>query len=203
MGNIRVKDWNIGHGLADSKIYKNWCENAPITEGDFIAGIEWLQADPAIEARNTHTGQNPLTRELGCCNRRGLVKLRRERADKVQNITTDEVTTLPDGMTTFVGFYEVDTNNLWTGKVSISADDVLLDDGRKPLRELSHRRSMTGLSRKEVCDDLEIPYRTLQDWELGNRTPPPYVIKMLISYYKSKPSQQQKHYSDKKGAKGL
>ncbi|MBE5830588.1 MAG: transcriptional regulator, partial [Butyrivibrio sp.] len=38
-------------------------------------------------------------------------------------------------------------------------------DSREFLIEL---RNSTGMSRKEFCAYFEIPYRTLQDWELGN-----------------------------------
>ena len=43
-------------------------------------------------------------------------------------------------------------------------------------------REAAGLSRREFCEMLEIPYRTVQDWELGNRQCPPYV-ESLIKFY--------------------
>ncbi len=43
-------------------------------------------------------------------------------------------------------------------------------------------RKETGLNRKEFCEKYEIPYRTMTDWELGNRTAPEYVVR-LLSYY--------------------
>ncbi len=43
-------------------------------------------------------------------------------------------------------------------------------------------RKETGLNRKEFCERYEIPYRTMTDWELGNRTAPDYVMR-LLSYY--------------------
>lgn len=43
-------------------------------------------------------------------------------------------------------------------------------------------REAAGLSRRELCDTLSIPYRTLQSWELGDRECPPYVEK-LIKFY--------------------
>lgn len=36
-------------------------------------------------------------------------------------------------------------------------------------------RTTTGMTRKEFCEYFEIPYRTLQDWELGNRKMPDYL----------------------------
>jgi DNA-binding transcriptional regulator YiaG len=46
-------------------------------------------------------------------------------------------------------------------------------DDIKTLRE-AHK-----LSRKQFTELLEIPYRTLQDWELGNRKCPDYIIKLI------------------------
>ena len=42
-------------------------------------------------------------------------------------------------------------------------------------------RNQTGMNKKEFAEYLGIPYRTLQDWELGNRHMPPYVLS-LITY---------------------
>ena len=42
-------------------------------------------------------------------------------------------------------------------------------------------RASTGMTRKEFCEFFGIPYRTLQDWELGNRTIPDYLLR-LMSY---------------------
>ena len=49
-------------------------------------------------------------------------------------------------------------------------------DGRDYLIEL---RNSTGMSRKEFCAYFEIPYRTLQDWELGNRKMPDYLLRLM------------------------
>lgn len=40
-------------------------------------------------------------------------------------------------------------------------------------------RSKSGLSRKEFSEKYDIPYRTLQNWELGLRECPGYVIRLL------------------------
>lgn len=42
-------------------------------------------------------------------------------------------------------------------------------------------REKTGMDRKEFCHWLGIPYRTMQEWELGRRGMPEYVLN-LISY---------------------
>ena len=46
-------------------------------------------------------------------------------------------------------------------------------DNRDYLIEL---RDRTGMTRREFCEYFEIPYRTLQDWELGNRKMPEYLF---------------------------
>lgn len=40
-------------------------------------------------------------------------------------------------------------------------------------------RTNTGMTRKEFCEYFEIPYRTLQDWELGNRKMPDYLLRLM------------------------
>ena len=49
--------------------------------------------------------------------------------------------------------------------------------------ELRAAREAAGLSREEVCAELEIAMRSLQNWELGERVPPKHVVKMLMDYY--------------------
>lgn len=50
------------------------------------------------------------------------------------------------------------------------------------VREL---RESTGLNRKEFCEKYEIPYRTMTEWELGQRHAPDYVIRLLAYYIKT------------------
>ena len=50
---------------------------------------------------------------------------------------------------------------------------------QKSMKEL---RESTGLNRKEFCEKFDIPYRTMTEWELGHRSAPPYVYR-LLSYY--------------------
>ena len=40
-------------------------------------------------------------------------------------------------------------------------------------------RESTGMNRKEFCEYFGIPYRTMSDWELGNRKLPEYVLRMM------------------------
>lgn len=45
--------------------------------------------------------------------------------------------------------------------------------------QLKEIRSKTGLNRKEFAEYLEIPYRTMTDWERGERQMPEYVLKLI------------------------
>lgn len=45
---------------------------------------------------------------------------------------------------------------------------------------IKEAREQAGLSRAEMSRRFEIPVRTLEDWEKGKRTPPPYVEKLII-----------------------
>ena len=40
-------------------------------------------------------------------------------------------------------------------------------------------RTHSTMSRKQFCEYFEIPYRTLQDWELENRKCPDYLLKLM------------------------
>jgi len=51
-----------------------------------------------------------------------------------------------------------------------------MEDKQKKIIEL---RESTGMSRKEFCEYFGIPYRTMTDWELGNRQMPDYVLRMM------------------------
>lgn len=45
--------------------------------------------------------------------------------------------------------------------------------------ELIGMRKRTGMNRKEFAAYFEIPYRTMQDWELGNRQMPEYLLRLM------------------------
>lgn len=49
------------------------------------------------------------------------------------------------------------------------------------MQSIKEIRQATGLSQGKFCDLLNIPKRTLQDWEQGLRQCPPYVAE-LIAY---------------------
>ena len=47
------------------------------------------------------------------------------------------------------------------------------------MRTIKEIRLSTGLSQKKFGDLLNIPMRTLQDWELGARQCPEYVVELI------------------------
>lgn len=65
--------------------------------------------------------------------------------------------------------------------MSIGTCEECVDAG---LRLLGLRTEL-GLSRKDVCSALSIPYRSLQNWELAHTHTPVYIYRMLEFYYKS------------------
>jgi DNA-binding transcriptional regulator YiaG len=46
--------------------------------------------------------------------------------------------------------------------------------------ELLTTRKATGMNRRVFAEYFGIPYRTVQDWELGNRKMPEYLLKLII-----------------------
>ena len=48
-----------------------------------------------------------------------------------------------------------------------------------PNSDIKLLREKYGLTRKQLCDALEIPYRTVQAWELGDRSCPVYTYMMI------------------------
>lgn len=40
-------------------------------------------------------------------------------------------------------------------------------------------RNKTGLSQKRFAEEYEVPKRTLESWESGERVPPAYVVSLL------------------------
>ena len=57
-------------------------------------------------------------------------------------------------------------------------DGVTLLPASQQIREL---RYLTGLSQAAFAARYEIPKRTYEAWEMGERTPPAYVVRLLAS----------------------
>ena len=58
-------------------------------------------------------------------------------------------------------------------------------------------RTDSGMTRTQFCEYFEIPYRTVQDWELGNRKMPDYLLRLIA--YKLKAEQLLKNREDTDG----
>lgn len=48
------------------------------------------------------------------------------------------------------------------------------------MNDIKEARLALSWSQQKMSDELEIPKRTIQDWETGKRTPPIYVEKLVI-----------------------
>ena len=48
--------------------------------------------------------------------------------------------------------------------------------------KIKELRESVGMNRKDFCNYFQIPYRTVTEWELGNRHAPEYVLR-LLEYY--------------------
>lgn len=45
---------------------------------------------------------------------------------------------------------------------------------------IKEARQAVGITQKALSELLEIPLRSLENWESGKRTPPPYVEKLIV-----------------------
>jgi DNA-binding transcriptional regulator YiaG len=45
---------------------------------------------------------------------------------------------------------------------------------------IKEARKAAGLTQKQMSDLFEIPQRTIEAWEAGDRTPTPYVDKLIV-----------------------
>lgn len=49
-------------------------------------------------------------------------------------------------------------------------------------QRIKELREQTRMNRKEFCETFDIPYRTVTEWERGNRNAPSYVLRFLEYY---------------------
>lgn len=47
--------------------------------------------------------------------------------------------------------------------------------------KLKAARTAAGLTQQDMSDCMEIPKRTIGDWETGQRTPPVYVQRFVLN----------------------
>lgn len=51
--------------------------------------------------------------------------------------------------------------------------------------KLKAARKAAGMTQHEMADRTLIPFRTVQQWEGGQRTPPPYVQRFVLNELES------------------
>lgn len=51
--------------------------------------------------------------------------------------------------------------------------------------KLKEARKAAGMTQQGMADRMLIPKRTIQDWEGGQRTPPPYVQRFVLNELES------------------
>lgn len=50
------------------------------------------------------------------------------------------------------------------------------------MHRVVEERHRLRLSQRKFSELLGIPTRTIEDWEVGRRTPPEYVVRLLLFY---------------------
>ncbi len=69
--------------------------------------------------------------------------------------------------------------------IEIEVEHIDKNDANRERRLVAYQfkaiREQAGMNRKDFSDWLGIPYRTMQEWELGRRAMPEYVLR-LIAY---------------------
>lgn len=53
------------------------------------------------------------------------------------------------------------------------------------MNKLKEARIAAGLTQAKMAELFEIPRRTLESWDMGERTPPAYVAKLIIEKLES------------------
>ena len=51
---------------------------------------------------------------------------------------------------------------------------------RRSIMTIKEARQVVGITQRKLSEILEIPLRTIENWEAGVRTPPPYVEKLIV-----------------------
>ena len=53
-------------------------------------------------------------------------------------------------------------------------------DNMDKQKELERMKDESGLSWRKFAESFGIPYRTMQDWHLGNRPMPEYILRLML-----------------------
>ena len=66
--------------------------------------------------------------------------------------------------------------------------EVIMGDKKEELKNqietLKNIRTDLGLNRKQFSEYMDIPIRTLEEWEAGRRKMPDYVLRLILYYSK-------------------
>lgn len=75
----------------------------------------------------------------------------------------------------------MDTNEQ-DSKIQIDVEVADQKESAKRLMAYAFKciRKESGMNRKDFAEWLNIPYRTMQEWELGRRAMPQYVLDLII-----------------------
>ena len=71
-------------------------------------------------------------------------------------------------------------------------------DKQNEQNELERIKEESGLSWRKFAESFRIPYRTVQDWHLGNRPMPEYILRLMV--YKVETERLLKEYRMDKGS---
>ena len=63
---------------------------------------------------------------------------------------------------------------------------------KEQIETLKKVRESLGMNRREFSDYMEIPLRTLEEWEAGRRKMPDYLLRLIVYYTKTEMLLRQK-----------
>ena len=64
-------------------------------------------------------------------------------------------------------------------KIMRKSTVIITEDDSDTIARLKRMRAYAQLTQEEFAQKFEIPVRTYQKWENGDRTPPDYVVHMM------------------------
>lgn len=64
----------------------------------------------------------------------------------------------------------------------------------KQIERLKQLRADLGMNRTEFSHYMDIPLRTLEEWEAGRRKMPDYVLRLIIYYTKMQSMLAEKNF---------
>lgn len=132
------------------------------------------------------------------CDARNAVGMYQDVAAKRMGISRATLSAIENGkrqvmaadIVRFSELYQVSPMKLLYESQQEVKKDSVLDNLQKKKEELDKPtegqaevfraiRDQTGMNRKDFAEWLGIPYRTMQEWELGRRVMPDYVLKLV------------------------